>query len=298
MKKVFIFLISATLLLPTMVALAADDLSYTVLAPLPGVGDDNGKTTLEKYVPAVFKLAIGLSAVAAVLMIVIGGFQYISSDALMKKNEGRERIKNAVFGLVLVISAWLILNTINPNLLNINLNIESISTATVDGGKITLGGELSAGTGSITQGYTLTQAQIDQNAAMVADLKKYGIEVNNNGKPCADGGISGCTNLVGMVSNTYQGIKDLKTACGGDNCGTITITGGTEGGHKSHGPNKPPVDLSVSNNTLNQYITDTKNQVVPVQQSSLGPIYTVKVGSRNATFLLESNPPHWHVVFE
>jgi RHS repeat-associated protein len=49
-------------------------------------------------------------------MIVIGGFQYISSDAIMKKSEGKQRIQDAVIGLVLVISAWLILNTINPNL--------------------------------------------------------------------------------------------------------------------------------------------------------------------------------------
>jgi hypothetical protein len=78
-------------------------------------------------------------------MIVIGGFQYISTDAIQKKSEGKERIKNAVLGLVLVISAWLILATINPNLLNINLNIESVTTTAPTGTEGTLSPALPIG---------------------------------------------------------------------------------------------------------------------------------------------------------
>ncbi|OHB14882.1 MAG: hypothetical protein A2431_02955 [Candidatus Zambryskibacteria bacterium RIFOXYC1_FULL_39_10] len=174
-----------------MVVLAQEtDLSYTVLAPLPGVGDSDGKTTLETYVPAIFKLAIGLSAVAAVLMIVLGGFQYISSDALMKKNEGRERIKNAVFGLVLVISAWLILNTINPNLLNINLNIDSISTTAVDGGKLLAddGSEVYPGKYSVNVNGTPVYYN-DCNTC--TSLTSLGITTKNAGSnPLVDGGLA------------------------------------------------------------------------------------------------------------
>ncbi len=115
---------------------AQENLEYAVLAPLPGVAENAGDTTtLEKYVPAIFKLAIGLSAVAAVVMIVIGGFQYMTSDAIQGKSAGKERIKNAIYGLILVIAAWLILNEINPNLLNINLNIES-ATVTAPAGTL------------------------------------------------------------------------------------------------------------------------------------------------------------------
>lgn len=116
---------------------------YTVLAPLPGTTScaDNNlgancKTTLEKYLPGIFKLAIGLSAVAAVLMIVIGGLQYMSTDAIMKKEDGKKRIQNAIYGLVLVIGAWLILNTVNPNLLKLNLKIDDITTTAPAGGTL------------------------------------------------------------------------------------------------------------------------------------------------------------------
>ena len=264
----------------------AETNEYTVLAPLPGVGDTTGKTTLEKYLPAMFNIAIVLSAVFAVLMIVIGGFQYMSTDAIQGKSAGRERIKNAIFALVLVIGAWLILWTINPALLTLNLDISTVAP------KGTLGGELSAATGNITPGYTLTAEQIAINAAMVKDLKdNYGINVNNNGTPCAGGEVSGCTNLVGMTQIAFKGVTDLKKACSDCN---ITISGGTEGGHASHGPNLPPMDLRLDSN-LDQYILN--NQVsAPQTITGVGILYTSKVGNRSATFLKEAD--HWHVVFE
>lgn len=280
-------IVLTALFLPFVSLLAAE--GYTLLAPLPGL-----PTTLDQdnilgtYLPAIFKLAIGLAAVAAVAMIVIGGFQYMSSDAIMGKTAGRERAKNAIIALVLIIVSWLILNEINPNLLNVSFDLEPAVVATPKG---VLGGELSAGTGKALSGYTLTQAEIDKNKAMVEDLKKFDIQVNNNGKPCSDGAVSGCTNLVGLPAVTYNGVKDLKSACG-TGCG-VTITGGTEGGHASHGPNMNALDLAF-NSTLDKYIID--NKIKEPQQTSLGPIYTSKIGNRNATFLRESD--HWHVVFE
>lgn len=293
-----ILTILAILVIPSLFAIkvsAQTKYEYTVLAPLPGTTNVENctgtdcKTTLEKYLPGVFKLAIGLSAVFAVLMIVIGGFQYISTDAIQKKTDGKERIKNALYGLVLVISAWLILNTINPKLLELRLDIEPITVAAPAKG--TLGGELSAGTGKVLPGYDLTPAQIAINNAMRKELEdKYGVKVNAG--PCASSGTTGCTNLVGMTDITFRGVVDLKKTCG-DSC-NVTITGGTEGGHKSHGPNQPPIDLRFDPN-LDSYIL--KNQVsAPQTIPGVGTLYTSKVGNRNATFLKEDN--HWHVVFE
>jgi hypothetical protein len=124
-KKIFMLFVITMILLPTMLVLAED---YTLLAPLPGLETVPENNALGVYIPFVFKLLIGLSAAAAVLMIVYGGIQYMTTDAIMKKEEGKKQIQNAVFGLVLVISAWLILNTINPGLLKFDLNIESITT--------------------------------------------------------------------------------------------------------------------------------------------------------------------------
>jgi hypothetical protein len=125
MKKIILKIetlaILAIITLPTIKVFAADE--YTVLTSLPGLPAGN-TTTIENYIPLMFNLLIGLCGTAAVLMIVIGGFQYMSTDAIQGKERGKERIKNAIFALVLVLGSWLILNEINPNLLTINLNIK------------------------------------------------------------------------------------------------------------------------------------------------------------------------------
>jgi hypothetical protein len=133
--KIGIFVILAMIILPTLRVLAVDN--YTLLAPLPNLNSvPNSTDALKVYIPYIFNLLIGLSAVWAVLMIVIGGFQYMSTDAIQKKEDGKKRIQNAVYGLVLVIGAWLILWTINPNLLTLNLNIDSTNIAAPAGGTL------------------------------------------------------------------------------------------------------------------------------------------------------------------
>lgn len=103
---------------------------YELLAPLPGkdkvslvgckdvgTGPQNCQGFID-YVKTFIKLIIGLAGVMAVLFIVIGGFQYMSSDAVFKKQEGKKKITRALRGLLLVLGSVLILQTINPNILN------------------------------------------------------------------------------------------------------------------------------------------------------------------------------------
>ena len=107
-------------------------LEYTPLAPLPGIGDDGPVPDLAGYLVAVFQLAIGIAAALAVIMITIGGIQYMSTDSMFGKSEGKEKIKQALSGLLLAIAAWLILYTVNPDTLNFNFNpapIDSIDPA-------------------------------------------------------------------------------------------------------------------------------------------------------------------------
>ena len=74
----------------------------------------------------------------AVIMIVIGGIEYLSTDSMFGKEGGKEKIKNAVWGLILAIGAYAILNTISPRLVNFSLILSSIpppaTTTPVGGG--------------------------------------------------------------------------------------------------------------------------------------------------------------------
>lgn len=106
----------------------AQQKDYTLLAPLPCVGDNAGctsgqvtdKVQLDKYVIFAFNLMIGLAAVAAVVMIVWSGFEYIYTASFTAKKASLDRVWNAIWGLVMALVAFLILRTVNPQLVAIH----------------------------------------------------------------------------------------------------------------------------------------------------------------------------------
>lgn len=103
----------------------AQERSYTLLAPLP-LEEGGGLTqqvTFTTYVNGAFRFVLGVAGILAVIMIIYAGFTYMTTDAFQKKEAGREIISNAVKGLLLAIGTWIIINTINPKLLQFNLII-------------------------------------------------------------------------------------------------------------------------------------------------------------------------------
>lgn len=139
--------------------------NYYPLAPLPGINetceaDKTGKivcvktastcTTNEKgeqtcspgpgfanYLNVMITLFIGICAVLAMIMIIMGGIQYMTSELVSGKEAGRKQITQAILGLLLALGAYAILNTINPDLLDIGLS--RLPTATISiGGESTI----------------------------------------------------------------------------------------------------------------------------------------------------------------
>lgn len=106
---------------------------YVPLEALPGVSDTG--TTMSEYLSAIFNIGIGVAAVFAVLMIVVGGVQYIGgASSPSARNEAKNRITNAILGLLLAVSSWLIVYIINPNLIKNTLNVSNISTLSAPSG--------------------------------------------------------------------------------------------------------------------------------------------------------------------
>jgi hypothetical protein len=103
-----------------------DDLNspYQLLEPLPGVGATiDPSTGFGDYANKLIRLLIGAAGALAVVMIVIGGIQYMSSDAVGEKQSGKETMSNAVIGLGLALVSYLLLYTINPKLTIIKDNL-------------------------------------------------------------------------------------------------------------------------------------------------------------------------------
>ncbi|MFZ3020027.1 MAG: hypothetical protein WA051_00710 [Minisyncoccia bacterium] len=100
---------------------------YCALESLPGVTTQNQPVDLANYLTNIIKLTIGLAAALTVIMIIVGGFQYISTDAMSGKSEGKQRIMNALAGLALALFSYAILYTLGGDkLTNFNLSVEAI----------------------------------------------------------------------------------------------------------------------------------------------------------------------------
>ncbi len=125
MKKLII--ITLTILAAPLLALGqggSGDTGYIPLEPLPGISTAGQPVNIDNFLQGLLTFGIGIAAALAVIMIIVGGFQYLSTDAWFQKSEGRQRILNAILGLLLAIGAWVILNTINPNLVNLSVTFD------------------------------------------------------------------------------------------------------------------------------------------------------------------------------
>jgi len=81
------------------------------------IGEETTITTLVKYI---YEWGISLGILFTFIAIVIAGFTYMTSTGNPSKiSEAQGNIKDAFIGLALLLSSWLILNTINPTLTNL-----------------------------------------------------------------------------------------------------------------------------------------------------------------------------------
>ena len=265
--------------------------NYNLLAPLPVEsldGTPSTQATAKTYIEGMFRLLIAVAGALAVIMIVVGGIQYMSTDSFGGKNQGKDTIQNALWGFILAIAAWLILNTVSGGLTNFNLNIERVQMQNTSGGS---GG---SGGGAAKAGYTLTQEQINEDAEIEARLSANPYQVLVNNPPCSTGGTQGCTNVVGLPESAIVGVTTLASSC---RC-VVTITGGTEGGHVTHGPGLAIIDLRPTE-SLNNYLA----QAGSVPQAA-NPQNGTRVTVGGATYEYEaagaygrSTAPHWHVTY-
>lgn len=117
------------LALLSLVPLSADAQAYQPLAPIPGVSSG---ISFSQFVERIVVIALSIGAILAVLMLVVGGFEWMVSEAVHKKELGRERVRNAIFGLLILLAAVLVLNTINPQLINLNPAVQELKLPLVE----------------------------------------------------------------------------------------------------------------------------------------------------------------------
>lgn len=100
---------------------------YCLTAPIPifGTEVDIKNEGLGTYINKAISFLISIGALLAVLMIIKYGFTYMLKDTPMAISQAKSGMKDALLGLVLVMSTYLILKTINPRLVEFSLSLNS-----------------------------------------------------------------------------------------------------------------------------------------------------------------------------
>ena len=72
------------------------------------------------YIAGAYQYGVGIGAVIAVVMMMIGGFQYVMAGGdTSRVMKAKERISDAVLGLSILLGSFLILNTLSPDLVSL-----------------------------------------------------------------------------------------------------------------------------------------------------------------------------------
>jgi hypothetical protein len=116
-------------------AQAQDDASYRFLAPIGGFGesiDVTSTSSFPNYIKTGINIGIGIAIMISIILIIAAGFQYMTSTKQGDISDAKSTMGNAIFGLVIALSAVLILQTINPNLIELN----AVDTVTTSGSSL------------------------------------------------------------------------------------------------------------------------------------------------------------------
>lgn len=258
-----------------------------------------GATTPAGFVSKLYQVSLGLAAASALGVIIFGGIMWSLSEAVTKKEEARSWIAGGIWGLVLLLSAYLILNTINPDLVQIGKTqdfLDRIIKPVPPPTKSSAGLGPSSGLPTVPSPKILKEmgyVEYSHNDAAAILAQNQIAITSTNG--CFGKNEAGCTDLNGMNNIAINKLVLLKTKAGFSS-GQLIINGANESvGHSTystHGGGST-FDISIKPNgadaKIQQYVGQNN---VKVQNTSLGQKYTMKDGS---VFLRENN--HWHVYF-
>ncbi len=121
MKSIISIFLLSLILIPAQVLAGGEVTGFRWLVGIPGL---EGSSNFEQYINALYALAISVAALIAVVKIIIAGAKYMMSDIVSSKSEAKEDIRNSLIGLLIIIGAVIILNTVNSNLTNVQVTME------------------------------------------------------------------------------------------------------------------------------------------------------------------------------
>ena len=87
--------------------------SIRLLFPIGGIAGSQSLTGPGGLIYRIISLLLVVAGALAVLFVIIGGYQYITSHGNEEKSEsGKKTLVNAIIGVVVIVLAWVIINVV------------------------------------------------------------------------------------------------------------------------------------------------------------------------------------------
>lgn len=164
-----------------------------------------------------YTIALGFAAAAALGVLIYGAILWTLSGAVTSKQDAMEWIKGALWGLGLLLGAYLILWTINPKLVELEDPMKYAPEITIPAPETSPTGGCAGCDWPIGAPPSGTYSDAQGRSALAP-----GVSVNKSN--CYVVGQQNCTSLDGISESIIQNTNDLQKAAGV----LIVITGGTE----------------------------------------------------------------------
>ncbi len=86
--------------------------------PNPGFFVSIGNNSPESIAVWIVTAILGVSGIVAILFIIIGGFEYMTSAGNEERSKnGKKRVTNAIIGLIIIMLSYTIISVINTTIL-------------------------------------------------------------------------------------------------------------------------------------------------------------------------------------
>jgi len=165
----------------------------------------NGTTTgimssdlLSKYIAALYNYALAIVAILATIVLMGAGLIWLTSGGDSGKiNQAKEMITGSITGMVILFCAWIILNTVNPALLELKpINTTLINKTLMGCCQYTDKAEMAASTDCAKNKGTFMMSETDQ----ISNTSYYSVSLD--GKKCS---LPGC-----CITDQGQGLSNSK----------------------------------------------------------------------------------------
>lgn len=119
--NVTLFFLSSALVFLGGISFSFAATEYVPLVGIPGLTDIQGPKTIPQYINTIYILTITIGALAGVMRIAWAGVKYSLSEIITEKESAKKDIRGVLLGLAILLIPFIVLNTINPDLVNLDV---------------------------------------------------------------------------------------------------------------------------------------------------------------------------------